>query len=343
MYEINYKNDKRVVISMGQFHDWTLYFKDNTDDRFIQEHVERVSSQSCYGDITHHFHSQLDTLINSVCVRTFFDCQQHPVLDTECWFDRLQSYNFDSVWSMYTFEQITTLLSNIRNILRNQYHIEHSVQFYTHHKYCLNCNNEFGQLNCELVINGNSILPHELFFILNVYRRLFTLSNKITNDIVFQLTRNATNTWCDLDAVALLVLFDYFNTYSPNDSLIGYVYLKNLHSLKSFLDANSFSEFSTSVKTENKLINHGTFRYSDLFSAIVNKTDVNVIDGPYNINDYARIALNYELPSPFMFYNDQYNISLEEFLKPTVCTDEIAKQIETYIGFLKAVMYNNNK
>jgi len=341
MYEINYKNDKRVVISMGQFHDWNLYFKDNTDDRFIQEHVESVGSQSCYGGITHHFHSQLDTLINSARVRTFFDCQPHPALDIEGWFNRLQSYNFDSVWSMYTFEQITILLRNIRNILRNQYHIEHSFQFYTNRKYCLNRNNEFGQLNCELVIDCYSILPHELFFILNVYRRLFTLSNKITNDIVFQLTQNATNTWCDLDAVALLVLFDYFNTYSPTDSLIGYVYLNNLHSLKSFLNADSFSKFSTSVKTENELINHGTFKYNDLFSAIVNKTDVNITDRHYNINDYAGIALNYGLPSPFMFYNDRYDISLEELLKPTVCTDEIAKQIETYIGFLKAVIHNN--
>lgn len=343
MYEINYQDNKRVVISMGQFHDWNLYFKDNTNNTSFREIVERLGVQSCYGDITHHFHSQLNTPIQSVRVRTFFDCQTHPALDIERWFDRLQSYKFDSVWSMYTFEQITTLIRNIRNILRAQYRIEHSVQFYTHSKYFLNSNNECGQLSCELVIDSYDILPHELFFILNIYRRLFTLSNKITSDIVFQLTRNATNTWCDLDAVALLVLFDYFNTYSPTDSLIGYVYLNNLHSLKSFLNANSFSDFSTSVKTENELISYGTFRYSDLFSAIVNKTDVNVIDSNHNINEYTEIALNYGLPSPFMFYNDQYDISLEELLKPTVCTDEIVKQIETYIGFLKAVMYNNNK
>ena len=343
MYEINYQDSKRVTISMGQFHNWNLYFKENGNNTLVREIVERLGAQSCYGDITHHFHSQLNTPIRTVRVSTFFDCQTNPATDAEGWFNRLQSYNFDSVWSMYTFNQITTLVRNIRNILRTQYHIEHSVQFYTYKKHLLNSYNECGQLNCELVIDSYDILPHELFFILNIYRRLFTLSNKITNDIVFQLTQNATNTWCDLDAVALLVLFDYFNTYSPIDSLIGYVYLNNLHSLKSFLNANSFSEFSASIRTENELINHGTFRYSDLFSAIVNKTDVNVIDSNHNINDYTEIVLNYGLPSPFMFYNDQYNISLEELLKPAVCTDEIAKRIETYIGFLKAVMYNNNK
>jgi len=343
MYEINYQNNERVVISMGQFHNWNLYFKENNNNTLVREIVERLGAQSCYGDITHHFHSQLNIPIRSVRIATFFDCETNPATDAEGWFDRLRSYDFDSVWSMYTCNQITTLVRNIRNILRTQYHIEHSVMLYPRRKSFLKNQNEYGQLNYELDIESSDILPHELFFILNIYRRLFTLSNKITNDIVFQLTRTATDTWCDLDAVALLVLFDYFNTYSPTDSLIGYVYLNNLHSLKSFLNADSFSDFSRSVRSENELIGPGTFRYNDLFSAIINKTNVSVISRSANITEYNEIALNYGLPSPFMFYDDQYNISLEKLLKPTVCTDETAKQIETYIGFLKTVIYNNNK
>ena len=227
MYEISYQNNKRVTISMGQFHDSNLHFKLNDDNTFVHEHIEKLYALSCYGNITHYFHSQLNTPIKSICVRTSFNCQMNfttgATTDTEWLFNQFKSFNFDSAWAMYTTDQIRTLIHNIQYILQTQYNINHSVQFCINPKWFITQNrNE--QLNCQLMISSCNILPHELFFILNIYRRLFTLSNKKTNDIVFQLTQNATTTWCNLDAVSLLVLFDYFNTYSPNDSLIGYVF-----------------------------------------------------------------------------------------------------------------------
>ena len=133
----------------------------------------------------------------------------------------------------------------------------------------------------------------------------------------------------------------FFIIYFVVNRSIVYVYLNNLSTLKSFLNANSFSDFSRSVRTENELIGPKTFKYNDVFSAIINKTSVQEVKICCDRDAFANNILHYGLPHPFMFYNNQYIISLEELLKPTVCTDETIKQIETYIGFLNAFMSNN--
>ena len=336
MYEIEYQN-RRITISMGQFHNWTLQYK-NGD--IVRERVETLHSQSCYGEITHHFHSQLMTPIINTHIRTYFETLTNAT-DLENCMEKLRYFPYDSVWSLYSRTELLQLIQNIREILRNQYDIDHTV-YLNQNDYVFRTplsvtDYPYQILRHQLTVDAFDILPHELFFILNVYRRLFTLSNKKTNDIVFALTKNATEKWCDLDAVALLILFDYFNTYSPTDSRIGCCYSNSLNLLKCFLNADSFTQFCV----DDKIQEQGEFKYNDIFAAIVRDEAVTRYINNTSDSDCANIAVNYGLPVPFLFYNQSYRISLENLLTPVICTDEIVNKIETYIGFLKAIMANN--
>lgn len=104
----------------------------------------------------------------------------------------------------------------------------------------------FLPLNAYWRFNINDLYAYEIFFILDIIRKLYTAVCFKTTNIIFHLLGN-NDTWNGFDVVSLLYYADHFNYHAPGDSTIGWNVLNNLHMLQRQLTPESFQEIRNRI------------------------------------------------------------------------------------------------
>lgn len=104
----------------------------------------------------------------------------------------------------------------------------------------------FLPLNAYWTLYINDLYAYEVFFILDIIRKLYTAVCFKTTNIIFHLLGD-NDTWNGFDVVALLYYADHFNWHAPGDSTIGWNVLNNLHMLQRQLTPKSFQEIRNRI------------------------------------------------------------------------------------------------
>lgn len=340
LYQLN-NHTTSHIIDMGQCYSYDIDYEikeDNTIYRYnLQIHTQLPSC--CYGHITSTFRSNPTSKILLLRVETF---AKSISIGSDNTVQNILPTDMDAAMSYYDYNRIERLLRNIIKILRVDYNIRSIDNAYTYR-----CDESFKatvgntRALCDTCIHVlfHNAAAYEAMFTLNMIRRLCTLSNKLTNDIIFYLTEDATKTWEGFNAVDLMVILDYFNCTSALDSRIGLIYLSNPRMVR-FLNGESF-----------KTIVKPVYAYTNtLATAIINNSDdVQPINSYFTVGNLSRLITEYKIPSPdyywqkYLYQNDRTTIDVVKYLKPFDPQTADLKAVETYIGFLKANITSNLK
>lgn len=174
-------------------------------------------------------------------------------------------------------------------------------------------------------ISFSNLYYYEIFFLLNMYRRLITFD---TIRSVLAAHKLHQEQWKRLSFVQLLLISDFCNRKcTPTDSLIGMIYFSNLRHLRSLLTIEKFRDI------KNYVPNYTHGRYAISYSSVI-------VDDPINIRteqfDFRSLRAKYKLPQSH-WYDTLDDVCIQE------CKLEDCESLKTLYMFLQQVIKQNNK
>lgn len=177
---------------------------------------------------------------------------------------------------------------------------------------------------CIIVEFRNSYY-YEIFFLLNMYRRLITFDTIRSVLAAYELYEEQ---WKHLSFVQLLLISDFCNRKcTPTDSLIGMIYFSNLQHLCSLLTIEKFKDI------KNYIPNYTSGRYSISYSSVI-------VDNPGNIRTeqfyFKPLRAKYKLPQSH-WYDTFEDVCIQE------CKPEDCESLKILYMFLQQVIKQNNK
>ena len=290
-------------------------------DTYVVRNYYSIAKNACFGELTHSLPS--DALISGRVVIHFnnyynkIDELTHDVEITE-----------SNIGTALRKEQFREMFDVLRNCL-SKYVPHHSGWYLNQHVPVSNFeyeNHDFVLAKEYIVVEFGSLRYYEIYFILNMYRRLVTFDTIRSNLAAYELAKTG---WKKLSFVQLLLLTDWFNCgNTPSDSLIGMIYFSNLRKLNSLVTIASFKN----IKNESD-----TYKFSGRYIHCYSKAVIGQDDSPVTGRTVFRdLAQKYHLPGAHT-YRTFDDVCITE-AKPEDCDN-----LKTIYMFLQKVIKQNNK
>lgn len=210
----------------------------------------------------------------------------------------------------------TRLFQLLKQTLKK--YVNHDSYLDDHRKIINDGHTDFTVLDRAILITFSDITRHELFFVLDMYRRLTTLVN--TRSVL------AAYTWMkqhpDIDFVQALLLTDFANRIcTPYDALIGLIYLYKCNSMTDLLNVQNFTHCECEAKSTGYLNHYGNMLSSQ--------------EAP----DIPISCMYDKLKRYHITYYHDYN-KIEDFQIETALKEDV-EQLETYYQFLQRIIAQN--
>lgn len=251
-YFRNIENNAVCHITDKQYFKYQIRFVDQ--DAVIHERTDvSYISRPCYGELTGQIRT-LPCVMQAGYVTTYFNVFNTSG-DLAAYY---QKYKSDT--GIYiqreTFEnRFTKVIECLRQYvprLNTNYNLYVSADNHTWYYDDYQYPESFVPLNAYWKLSINNLYAYEIFFILDIIRKLYTASCFKTTDIIFHLLGD-NDTWNGFDVVALLYYADHFNDLATSDSTIGWNVLNNLHMLQRQLTPESFQEIRNRISAYHEL------------------------------------------------------------------------------------------
>lgn len=280
-----------------------------------------ISKNACFGELTNSLPS--DVLISGRVIIHFsnyydkIDELIHDVQITE-----------SNIGTALPAEQFGEMFNELRGCLLK--YVPHSSQWCRHSSIPVSNyeyeNRDFVIANSDIVVEFISLRYYEIYFILNMYRRLVTFDTIRSNLAAYELAKTC---WKKLSFVQLLLLTDWFNCdNTPSDSLIGMIYFSNLRKLNSLVTIAGFKN----IKNESD-----TYKFTGRYEYCYSKSVINQDDSPVTGRKIFRnLAKKYNLPNHHKYHTFD-DVCITE-AKPEDCDN-----LKTIYMFLQKVIKQNKK
>lgn len=178
----------------------------------------------------------------------------------------------------------------------------------------------------HIYIDFTDLYDYEIFFILNMYRRLITFDTIRSTLAAYKL---ASEHWERLSFVQLLLLSDFFNvSHTPIDSLIGCIYFQGVDDIISFLTPKKFKENRGHAAKSN----YSGIRYMTAYLNMITMRQI----APHERYNYSAFINKYHLPEPHS-YDFLEDINISE-AKPEDC-----ENLKAIYKFLNILIKQNKK
>lgn len=305
-----YIKDKLQTVEMWgtTCFDCEVYYTNPIDKKYYQLCYNYSGYRSCFGALT----TQLpkDTKLNGH-VRIAFKHYN-------------DSTDFSHSIAITSSDQGTflsrALLVRLFNLLSQtlKKYVTHDCYLEDRLKVIHNGGLDFIILDRCISITFSGITRHELFFVLDMYRRLTTLVN--TRSVL------AAYTWMkqhqDIDFVQALLLTDFANRMcTPYDALIGLIYIYQCNNMTDLLNAQNFKRCECEAKSSS---------YFDHYGHMLSSKEGSRIPMSCMYDRLKRYHITY-----YHNYNKVEDLQIKSALEKDV------EQLETYYQFLQRIIAQN--
>lgn len=332
-----------ISINARQLYDYHIEYKciDYTASPAASIYVHRTFNEAysrpCYGRLTdpiRHCDISDENYLISGGIKTFFNIYN----DAESLYTQFS----DTGWDIGIISTYDTLCQRFKIVSKVLNHYiprlkASTINLLDCSRLCL-LNDDILTLNYYYWLALDNLCPHEIFFALDIFRKLFTFAASETCNIIFHLI-DENGLWNGLDVVALLYYSDYFNVNAAGDSLIGDRMLTNLPNCNQLLTPGSFVAIKNKLHNDGNRTLKGSYWQTILQHASRGNSLTDFLD--YDASRTLDIQQRYNLPKPEVYSHRVYDI--ENMNPVTTFSDEYLQPFITYITFLKTIIEHNNK
>lgn len=314
----NSECDSNVVFEGSVFFSYRInYYLNN------QQHIEEYSSISkhaCFGRLTKPLPE--DTPVNGEVTIHF---QHYRNLEELIKANKILKTNVGTLLSVHQIRNMfCTLNKCLQTYVRHNSYIEFDTQYTAVSDW--DADREYAVLKDHIHIEFTDLYDYEIFFILNMYRRLITFDVIRSTLAAYKL---ASERWKNLSLVQLLLLSDFFNVgYTPVDSLIGCIYFQGVNDIVSFLTTTKFKENRGHVVKSDY---SGTRYMTAYLNMVTTRQTI-----PHERYNYSTLIDKYHLPEPHSYtFLEDINISEAK--------SEDCENLKVIYNFLNILIKQNKK
>lgn len=292
-----------------------------SDGKYIVRDYSSISKNACFGDLTsalpsnHKVSGHVEIYFNN-----YYDRIKQLAKDVAITESNVGTALHPDLFNTLFFKLITELRSFIPHNARM-----FEDMYWPMSNYDYGDSEGFVIANKCIGVEFCNLYYYEIFFLLDMYRRLVTFDSIRSVLAAYKLHAEQ---WKHLSFVQLLLISDFYNIYcTPSDSLIGMIYFSNLKHLCSLLTGKKFKDIN------NHIPDNISGRYAISYSSVI-------VDNPGNVQtqlfNFKPLSAKYKLPQPYR-YNTLEDVCIQE------CKPEDCESLKTLYMFLQKVIKQNNK